>query len=300
MHLRTIAFAPLTLALTLGCADKKSDADQPDDKQVEAPSGAAKPDADKPGDPGHGDHAAHAAAGDGKPAAMANGSKVFFKFPQDKAKVFSPVALAFGLEGKEISPAGQNMEDKSKGHHHVVIDGEPVAAGTAVPADDKHVHFGKGQTEAKLELKPGKHKLTMQFADGAHLSYGPELAATIEVDVVESKGERKVFFVEPADGAKVKSPLKVKFGLEGMTLRPAGEDPLDKTTGHHHLIIDDKPVALGTAVPADDKHIHFGKAQTETEVTLDKGEHTLTLQLADGAHLSYGPDMSATLKVTVE
>ncbi|MEC7948247.1 MAG: DUF4399 domain-containing protein [Myxococcota bacterium] len=107
----------------------------------------------------------------------------------------------------------------------------------------------------------------------------------------------KVFFVSPADGATVKGPVTVKMGVEGMTVQPAGQ--LTEGTGHHHVIIDAKGVPKGTAVPADDQHIHFGKGQTETTLELAPGEHTLTLQFADGAHRSYGPEMSATIKVTV-
>lgn len=110
-------------------------------------------------------------------------------------------------------------------------------------------------------------------------------------------GSGKVFFVEPKDGAEVTSPVKVRFGLEGMEIGPLGD--MKKGLGHHHLIIDGKPIAKGQAVPADDKHIHFGKGQKETEVALTPGEHTLTMQFADGAHLSYGPEMSSTIKVKV-
>ena len=108
----------------------------------------------------------------------------------------------------------------------------------------------------------------------------------------------KIFFVSPQDGAKVTSPLKIQMGIEGMTVQPAGE--LVENTGHHHLIIDGAPVDKGVVVPADDKHIHFGQGQTETEVELSPGEHTLTLQFADGYHQSYGPEMSTTIRVTVE
>jgi len=110
-------------------------------------------------------------------------------------------------------------------------------------------------------------------------------------------GER-VFFVEPADGATVKSPLKVVFGVEGKTVAPAGE--VKEGTGHHHLIIDGQPIPGGTVVPADEKHIHFGKGQTETEVELAPGPHTLTLQFADGSHGSFGEGLSATISVVVE
>lgn len=108
----------------------------------------------------------------------------------------------------------------------------------------------------------------------------------------------KVMFVSPADGDKVKSPLTVVMGVEGMTIQPAGD--LKAGTGHHHLLIDTDPVAFGTAVPADETHIHFGKGQTEAEVELKPGEHKLILQLADGVHRSYGEQMSATITVTVE
>lgn len=108
----------------------------------------------------------------------------------------------------------------------------------------------------------------------------------------------KVTFVEPAAGAKVKSPVTVKFAVEGMSVRPAGE--IVPETGHHHLIIDGGPIAAGTVVPMDETHLHFGKGQTETAVALTPGEHKLTMQFADGAHVSYGEPMSATVTVTVE
>jgi len=106
-----------------------------------------------------------------------------------------------------------------------------------------------------------------------------------------------VFFLEPADGAIVTSPFKVKFGVKGMEVRPAGD--LIANTGHHHLLIDAQPIAQGTVVPADPTHIHFGKGQTETEISLAPGTHTLTRQFANGAHISYGPTMSKTITVTV-
>ncbi len=106
-----------------------------------------------------------------------------------------------------------------------------------------------------------------------------------------------VFFVAPKDGATVKSPFKVKFGLEGMNVAKAGA-PVPGT-GHHHLIVDGQPIGKGTVVPKDDTHLHFGAGQTETTLTLPKGKHTLTLQFADGTHASYGEAMSSTITVDV-
>jgi hypothetical protein len=65
-------------------------------------------------------------------------------------------------------------------------------------------------------------------------------------------------------------------------------------------VIDGAAVPVGTVVPADEKHIHYGKGQTETQLTLPAGPHTLTLQFADGSHKSYGPEWSTTINVTVQ
>jgi hypothetical protein len=109
----------------------------------------------------------------------------------------------------------------------------------------------------------------------------------------------KVFFIEPKDGATVQKTFKVKMGVSGIKVRPAGEAPDEMTSGHHHLLIDVEPAGAGVPVPADDKHIHFGKGQTETMVTLEPGEHTLTLEFADGAHRAFGKHLTKSIKVKV-
>lgn len=107
----------------------------------------------------------------------------------------------------------------------------------------------------------------------------------------------RVWFVEPADGAEVKSPVKLKFGVEGMTVKPAGD--VVPESGHHHIIVDGAGIDKGTTVPKDATHIHFGKGQTEAEIELSPGEHTLTLQFADGAHNSFGAPLSQTIRIKV-
>ena len=109
----------------------------------------------------------------------------------------------------------------------------------------------------------------------------------------------KVFFKNLKDGETVKSPLKVEFGVEGIALDTAGA--IKPASGHHHLLIDaGDSIAAGTVVPKDSTHLHFGKAQKETEIKLTPGEHKLTLQFADGIHRSYGAKLAATIKVKVK
>ncbi len=108
----------------------------------------------------------------------------------------------------------------------------------------------------------------------------------------------KAMFTEPADGATVSSPVKVVFAVEGMEVKPAAD--ATPNSGHHHIIVDGGPIAAGTPVPKDDTHIHYGTGAVETELELSPGEHTLTMQFADLAHRSYGEQLAATIKVTVE
>ncbi|GJI99816.1 hypothetical protein RugamoR64_03550 [Duganella rhizosphaerae] len=110
--------------------------------------------------------------------------------------------------------------------------------------------------------------------------------------------QQSVSFVEPADGATVTSPFKVKFAVTGMEVKPAGD--MTANTGHHHLLINAAPVKAGEVVPADEHHIHFGKGQTETEVKLAPGTYVLSMQFANGLHQSYGPGMSKDIKITVK
>ncbi len=118
------------------------------------------------------------------------------------------------------------------------------------------------------------------------------------ISAATALAQGSVHFVSPHDRATVPRTFKVEMGVAGMTVEPAGE--IKEGTGHHHLIIDGKPIPAGEAVPANDNHMHFGKGQTETTLTLTPGEHSLTLQFADGNHLSYGPAMSSTITVQVE
>jgi Domain of unknown function (DUF4399) len=106
---------------------------------------------------------------------------VDFTSPKDKEVVPQTFEVKFEVKGMKVAKAG--VTDHGTGHHHIIIDGKPIPKGEVVPADDLHKHYGDGAVTAKLTLKPGPHTLTLQFADGLHKSYGPELSKTINITV---------------------------------------------------------------------------------------------------------------------
>ena len=108
-----------------------------------------------------------------------------------------------------------------------------------------------------------------------------------------------VYFIEPADGATVRSPFKVSFGLHGMGVAPAGV--LKPDTGHHHLLINSPEIDFTMPLPNTDRIRHFGGGQTETQLTLEPGNYTLQLVLGDYAHIPHDPPVaSGTITITVE
>lgn len=109
----------------------------------------------------------------------------------------------------------------------------------------------------------------------------------------------RVWFVSPADGAEVTSPFVIEFGLEGMTLRHAG-DP-GEHSGHHHILLNTGLPRMDLPITTDDNHIHFGQGQTSVELSLEPGVHTLQLLLGDDLHIPHDPPvMSSVITVTVK
>ncbi|MGI9490814.1 MAG: DUF4399 domain-containing protein [Geminicoccaceae bacterium] len=109
----------------------------------------------------------------------------------------------------------------------------------------------------------------------------------------------ELYFVSPTSGDTISNPVTVVFGLKGMGVAPAGTEK--EATGHHHLLVNTDVPALDEPIPADDNHVHFGGGQTQTEIELPPGEHTLQLLLGDLNHIPHDPPvMSEVITVTVE
>ncbi len=127
----------------------------------------------------------------------------------------------------------------------------------------------------------------------------PAAAPPAALPRTPSPAGARVTILSPANGATVKSPFKVSFGIEGMTLAPAGDATPD--SGHHHLLIDSDLPPLDQPIPTDANHMHFGKAQTEAELQLPPGQHTLQLLLGDAHHVPHDPPVaSEKITITVE
>jgi hypothetical protein len=108
----------------------------------------------------------------------------------------------------------------------------------------------------------------------------------------------EVYFIDLKDGASVPSKLKINFGLRNMGVAPAGSDRAN--SGHHHLLIDSELPPLNEPIANDFNHLHFGSGQTETEITLQPGEHTLQLLMGDKDHIPHTPPvMSPRIRVRV-
>jgi len=112
----------------------------------------------------------------------------------------------------------------------------------------------------------------------------------------ESPPGAAVYFVDVKNGDTLQTTTILHFGLKGMGVAPAGVVKLN--SGHHHLLIDTDLPPLNKPIPNDPQHLHFGGGQTEAEVTLTPGRHTLQLLLADKDHIPHSPPVMSN-RITV-
>jgi len=130
------------------------------------------------------------------------------------------------------------------------------------------------------------------------LPIGAALTATTASATPANEGA-KLYFISPKNGDVVRGPVTVRFGLKGMGIAPAAiEMP---GTGHHHLILDAPLPDLTKTIPTDDNHLHYGLGQTEVELTLPPGKHTLQLLFGDHLHVPHTPPLfSEQITITVK
>jgi hypothetical protein len=239
----------------------------------------------------------------GGPSPSPAGAEVYFIDLKDGATVPPNLKVYFGLRNMGVAPAGSDRENS--GHHHLLIDTELPPLDQPIPNDFNHLHFGAGQTEAEISLKPGQHTLQLLLGDKNHVPHTPPvMSPRIRVNVLPTGGPTAsvpgaaVYFTDLKDGATVDPKVTIHFGLKNMIVAPAGSDRAN--SGHHHLLIDTELPPLDRPIPNDFNHLHFGSGQTEATVTLKAGDHTLQLLLGDKDHIPHTPPIfSPRIKIRV-
>src|ERR1700752_4819810 len=108
--------------------------------------------------------------------APAKDALLYFIWPQNGAIIKGGFWCRFGLRNMGVTHAGEDFQNS--GHHHLLIDvNAPLDANEPIPQDKNHVHFGAGQTEARIELPPGKHTLQLALGDPTHYPFNPPLVS---------------------------------------------------------------------------------------------------------------------------
>ena len=124
------------------------------------------------------------AAGIAQQSTMPPDAKVYIVWPPDGAVIKGGFWLRMGLSGAGIAPAG--VQKANTGHHHVLVDVDLPPMDEPIPNDHNHLHFGLGQTEARLDLPPGKHTLQLLLGDENHIPHKPPLySKRITITVVQ-------------------------------------------------------------------------------------------------------------------
>ena len=101
---------------------------------------------------------------------------LYFVWPQDGTVIKGAFWCRFGLRNMGVTHAGDNFDNA--GHHHLLIDvNDPLDPKEPVPQDKSHLHFGAGQTEARIELPPGKHTLQLVLGDAKHYPFDPPVVS---------------------------------------------------------------------------------------------------------------------------
>ena len=110
------------------------------------------------------------------PTAAPHDAYLYIIWPNDGERIKGGFWCRFGLRNMGVTHAGDKTANM--GHHHLLIDvDEPLDMDQPIPQDKKHLHFGTGQTEARIELPPGKHTLQLVLGDSEHIPFNPPIVS---------------------------------------------------------------------------------------------------------------------------
>lgn len=112
----------------------------------------------------------------------------------------------------------------------------------------------------------------------------------------------RVFFVQPQDGATVKSPVHFEFGADQFTIAavPAGTVEAPRpAVGHYHLGVDQGCMPAGQVIPpGTPAWVHFGKGNNTIDMQLTPGPHKFAVQAGDDQHRTV-EGLCQTISITV-
>jgi hypothetical protein len=132
---------------------------------------------------GHDAHASTTATVEMPPMPeVPSNARIYFANLKDGQVVSSPLKVEMAVEAMHVDTANGILKPAS-GHHHILVDIDSIKTGEVIKKDSVHIHFGNAQTSAEIKLPPGKHSLTLQFADALHRSYGSRLTSKVTVEV---------------------------------------------------------------------------------------------------------------------
>ncbi len=204
----------------------------------------------------------------------------YFTNLKDGAVVTSPFLVRFGLSMRGLVPAGKTVGNA--GHHHLLINQPlPLDFKKPLPFTDQYVHFGKGQMETVLNLKPGNYDLSLLLADQGHIPYfvysKPMRVTVTKQDAAMTpaavQGPRRIELLNPADGSTVRGPLLVQFHASGYHVSHVDAGAAD--AGHFRLNVDRRGAKTEALV--------FPGGQTEVRLEPPAGDYELKLELVDNA-----------------
>jgi hypothetical protein len=202
--------------------------------------------------------------------------EAYFTNLQDNAKVESPFLVRFGLSMRGLVPAGKTAG--RAGHHHLLVNQPlPLDFKQSLPFTEQYIHFGKGQMETVLDLKPGTYTLNLLLADQGHIPYfvySKPLRVTVtkqrtDVKAEQVQGPKRVLVLAPADGATVRGAFRVQFHASGFNV--AHVDAKAADTGYFRLAAE-RPGAKPEV-------LSFRDGQTEVWLEPPTGDYTLRLDL---------------------
>lgn len=205
--------------------------------------------------------------------------EAYFTNLKDGDVVESPFVARFGLSMRGLVPAGKSAG--RAGHHHLLIDQPlPLDFRKPLPFTDQYVHFGKGQMEAVLQLKPGTYNLSLLLADQGHIPYfvySKPVRVTVKAQdpkraPSEVQGAPRIELMHPADGAAARGPLRVQFHASGFNVSHTAVKTSD--TGHFRLRMERG---------GREETMAFRAGQTETWLEPPAGEYRLRLELVSNA-----------------